>query len=342
MDDAVCFKNIFVCLSDCFFLADTLNSELIKKNTAPNYGCTLFPAFISEAETYSEQISNYLITQNTKQRSLYYNILIYKILAEMMSCSVSLNEKAKKAPFFCKNSIERKGKLKQILQRYAFDHQYIKGFPSCYEEAIDYFEEKSNLYLSQYKAHYVENGSTRIIKSESKVIMEPSQMVVKSEPVDNPKEDESFWKAKVIELREELERERRRKMDVIKERDELKAIIQRQNEFMHNAQRYALSQQKNATYGVIATPPRQFNHGDITMIDRSNLMRQSHQNNNNHHQQILGIPHLFYPQPVPQNSNGLHGHMHQNVDIVERLKKVSNQSPENMVAVLTQYLSTNQ
>ena len=122
---------------------------------APNYGKTLFPHFISEAEQYSNKVTKFLIPNDKKKQSLYYKILIYKVLAQLCGCSVSLNEQAKKAPFFCKNSIERKGKLKEILQAYAYDHQYIQGFPSCFEEAIDYFENKSNQYFAQYRDNYM-------------------------------------------------------------------------------------------------------------------------------------------------------------------------------------------
>ena len=125
---------------------------------APNYGKTLFPHFISEAEQYSNKVTKFLINDDKKKQSLYYKILIYKVLAQLCGCSVSLNEQAKKAPFFCKNSIERKGKLKEILQAYAFDHQYIQGFPSCFEEAIDYFENKSNLYFAQFRTNYMTNN----------------------------------------------------------------------------------------------------------------------------------------------------------------------------------------
>lgn len=111
---------------------------------APNYGKTLFPFFISSAEQYISKIAKILIKNDEEQQKLYYDIIIYKILAQLCGCSVSLNEQAKKAPFFCKNSVERKGRLKEILQGYAEGHEYIQGFPSCFEEAIAFFDNKSN------------------------------------------------------------------------------------------------------------------------------------------------------------------------------------------------------
>ena len=107
---------------------------------APNYGKTLFPFFIHDAERYILATSKILIKNDEEKQKLYYDIVIYKVLAQLCGCSVSLHEQAKKAPFFCKNSVERKGRLKEILQSYASDHEYIQGFPSCFEEAIGYFD----------------------------------------------------------------------------------------------------------------------------------------------------------------------------------------------------------
>eukprot|EP01083_Nonionella_stella_P138671 422042_1 len=86
---------------------------------APNYGKTLFPYFITDCERYVNEMSKSIITNNDEKRKLYYDIIMYKVLAQLCGCSVSLHEQAKKAPFFCKNSVERKGRLKEMLQSYS-------------------------------------------------------------------------------------------------------------------------------------------------------------------------------------------------------------------------------
>jgi len=199
---------------------------------APNYGRTLFPHFISEAEQYSNKVTKFLISGNNTQhqQSLYYKILIYKILAQLCGCSVSLNEQAKKAPFFCKNSIERKGKLKEILQAYAFDHQYIQGFPSCFEEAIDYFENKSNRYFAQYRDKYlvqkkIDNDGDTVIESDHDHEQQQNTKRIIPEFEEKKCEPSNFWKAKVIELEQQLEIERKRRNKVEKERNALQSIL---------------------------------------------------------------------------------------------------------------------
>ena len=119
---------------------------------APNYGKTLFPFFITSAEKYILSVAKTLIPNNTIKQKLYYDIVIYKVLAQLCGCSVSLHEQAKKAPFFCKNSIERKGRLKEMLQQYASDHEYIQGFPSCFEEAIGFFDVRLLILLYVYNS----------------------------------------------------------------------------------------------------------------------------------------------------------------------------------------------
>jgi len=190
---------------------------------APNYGRTLFPHFISEAERYSNKITKFLISGNDTQhqQSLYYKILIYKILAQLCGCSVSLNEQAKKAPFFCKNSIERKGKLKEILQAYAFDHQYIQGFPSCFEEAIDYFENKSNRYFAQYRDKYLVQKKVE----HCNIDQDGDTVIIQQAPKKDKKQESTFWKAKAIELEQQLEIERKRRTEIEKERNALQSIL---------------------------------------------------------------------------------------------------------------------
>eukprot|EP00485_Elphidium_margaritaceum_P008530 CAMPEP_0202700424 /NCGR_PEP_ID=MMETSP1385-20130828/13592_1 /ASSEMBLY_ACC=CAM_ASM_000861 /TAXON_ID=933848 /ORGANISM="Elphidium margaritaceum" /LENGTH=611 /DNA_ID=CAMNT_0049357599 /DNA_START=285 /DNA_END=2120 /DNA_ORIENTATION=+ len=125
---------------------------------APNYAKTLFPWFVEEAEHFCEKTATKLFARNAEQRRVYYQVLIHKVLAQLLGASVSLNEQAKKAPFFCKNSIERKGKLKEILQSYAMDHQYAQGFPSCFEEGVDYFDKKSNRFFAEYRQKFICGG----------------------------------------------------------------------------------------------------------------------------------------------------------------------------------------
>jgi len=118
---------------------------------APNYGKTLFPMFIFESEKYAVKLSKVLIPNNDKKRGLLCDIIVYKVLSKLCGCSVSLHEQAKKAPFFCKNSVERKCKLRSLLQDYAKEHKYVQGFPSCFEEAVGYFNKKLRELIGTYQ-----------------------------------------------------------------------------------------------------------------------------------------------------------------------------------------------
>ena len=178
-----------------------------KNKRAPNYGKTLFPYFIASAEQYVSKVAKVLIAENEEQQQLYYDTVIYLVLAKLCGISVTLHEQAKKAPFFCKNSVERKGKLKTLLQSYAPDHQYIQGFPSCFEEAVGYFEvcfilyvstikctvvvhivyilekqKKSNGYLDDYRHKYLEMNEVVMPKKIKKAPKVSKSSIVKKEP----------------------------------------------------------------------------------------------------------------------------------------------------------------
>lgn len=59
--------------------------------------------------------------------------------------------------------MERKGRLRDILQSYAADHMYVQGFPSCFKAAVDYFENRSNSYVQEYMLLFLMNDSQRIM-----------------------------------------------------------------------------------------------------------------------------------------------------------------------------------
>eukprot|EP01084_Bolivina_argentea_P161567 281252_1 len=221
---------------------------------APNYGKTLFPFFIADAERYVLSIAKLVIpNRNKEQRRLYCDILTYKILAQLCGCSVSLHEQAKKAPFFCKNSIERKGKLKEMLQSYATDHEYIQGFPSCFEEAIGYFDRKSNGFFREYKklmGHCVVEDAKHphppslppsqpmkppLPKSEFRHKNESQQSMFLHHATNNGI-DADYWKKQFIQLRRELSSERQMRMSVERERDNLKSLIHSSTAAVHNPQ----------------------------------------------------------------------------------------------------------
>ena len=79
----------------------------------------------------------------TAKRKLYEDIVVYRVLERLCGCTLSLREHAKKGvesrPLFCNNSVEKKGHLRVLLQAYAGDHEFVKGFPSCAEEAVGFF-----------------------------------------------------------------------------------------------------------------------------------------------------------------------------------------------------------
>lgn len=211
---------------------------------APNYGKTLFPFFIASAEKYISKVSKLLVQNDQQQQDVYYNIVIYLILAKLCGISVTLHEQAKKAPFFCKNSVERKGKLKSLLQSYAPDHQYIQGFPSCFEEAVGFFEKKSDKYLIQYRSDYL--GIDDEAKSDIQIHANMMQKKVKQTPLllkkecrpsqkqifgpDSPKTDATdYWKKQVMDLKRQISIEQERRQRVEKERDHLQQIVNTSN-----------------------------------------------------------------------------------------------------------------
>eukprot|EP00484_Ammonia_sp_Unknown_P013177 CAMPEP_0197078332 /NCGR_PEP_ID=MMETSP1384-20130603/213066_1 /TAXON_ID=29189 /ORGANISM="Ammonia sp." /LENGTH=663 /DNA_ID=CAMNT_0042517197 /DNA_START=77 /DNA_END=2068 /DNA_ORIENTATION=+ len=210
---------------------------------APNYGKTLFPFFIHAAERYVTHIAKLVIPDNEPQRKLYYDMVIYKVLAQLCGCSVSLHEQAKKAPFFCKNSIERKGRLKEILQSYAADHEYIQGFPSCFEEAIGFFDKKSNEFFHEYRKQYMGfDASTK--SSEVDVNATPTPILGAQITADDDRKsshslkserplssqptidaDAEYWKKQYLDLRRKLENEQRLRLSAERDRDNLRMLI---------------------------------------------------------------------------------------------------------------------
>jgi len=345
---------------------------------APNYGRTLFPHFISEAEQYSNKVTKFLISGNNTQhqQSLYYKILIYKILAQLCGCSVSLNEQAKKAPFFCKNSIERKGKLKEILQAYAFDHQYIQGFPSCFEEAIDYFENKSNRYFAQYRDKYlvqkkIDNDGDTVIESDHDHEQQQNTKRIIPEFEEKKCEPSNFWKAKVIELEQQLEIERKRRNKVEKERNALQSILnlmQQNLNLMNNPQQINNMMNMNnmnnnnpqqtphnmQQYGIIATPAKQFNADNIqniqSLYNNIKYKQQQNGNQNNNVQNIAVQPlSLNHMQSMNAYNNSINTvipninmqtSMNPNVQNMPNLQTMQqNQIGEQMAASLFKILS---
>ena len=201
---------------------------------APNYGRTLFPFFIHEAENYISSTSKKLIKNERARQKLYYNIVIYKVLAKLCAACVTLNQQAKKAPFFCKNSIERKGLTKEILQSYASDHQYIHGFPSCFEEAIGYFDGKSDEYFNKYKSEYLEFHKVKIevieIDDDEDEDDKDSTKDEQSESMANVSRiaggaDAEYWKKQFMNVRRELAEEKQMRIRAERERDNAVKIM---------------------------------------------------------------------------------------------------------------------
>eukprot|EP01083_Nonionella_stella_P078339 214333_1 len=197
---------------------------------APNYSRTLFPYFITDAERYSLRIAQLMHPHDNRKQSLYCKCLIHNILARLCGTVVSLNDQAKKAPFFCKNSMQRKGVLRDILQSYATDHPYVQGFPSCFEEAVDHFTKKSNEYMAQYQ------------EIECKQVQESKQscdddgkcqrdVIVNKERETCQKYDTlrthceidvaTFWKTHALELQQQINNEKQQRIKAEEERDRL-------------------------------------------------------------------------------------------------------------------------
>eukprot|EP01084_Bolivina_argentea_P077112 139809_1 len=201
-----------------------------------------FHFFIYDAEKYVLSISKILVPSDTKKQKLYYDIVIYKVLAQLCGCSVSLHEQAKKAPFFCKNSVERKGRLKEILQKYAADHEYIQGFPSCFEEAIGFFDKKSNNYFHQFRRLYMgynnyddnddDDDGDSSISDDNKRRNSKSSKMTKREPGlgrQATSREAEYWKNQTLKLQQQIDTEKRLRIQAEVERDTLRSIINSQN-----------------------------------------------------------------------------------------------------------------
>eukprot|EP01083_Nonionella_stella_P078338 214330_1 len=195
---------------------------------APNYSKTLFPFFITEAEQYSLRSAQHLHPQHKHKQLLYFKALFHKILAGLCGQAVSFNDQAKKAPFFCKNSVERKGKLRDILQSYATDHQYVQGFPSCSEEAVDYFAKKSNQYVAQYRQidfKQVDTKSEAVDEDGDSVIMDPQVRDQGKQKQETASDMIVFWKAQSMELRRQITIEKQLRLKAEAERDRLQLVF---------------------------------------------------------------------------------------------------------------------
>merc|ERR1712129_162525 len=113
-----------------------------------------------------------------------------------------------------------------LLQSYAANHQYVQGFPSCFEEAVEYFEKKANEYLCELKEQPIEytqlkNEHTNIQMNELSIPRIASQMD------DN---DETFWQNKYNEIKQQLENEKRERIMIETQRDVLKDYKQRMDQ----------------------------------------------------------------------------------------------------------------
>ena len=127
----------------------------LKGRRAPNYAKTLFPQFVRDAKQYAHSLAAQLIPGHgdapTAKRKLYEDIVVYHVLEKLCGCRISLRQQSKNSvesrPLFCKNSVEKKGNLRLVLQEHASDHEYVHGFPSCAAEAVGFFRVCSFLKL---------------------------------------------------------------------------------------------------------------------------------------------------------------------------------------------------
>ena len=90
----------------------------LKGRRAPNFAKTLFPHFIRLAEQYSERVSQLLVVDDKARQATLYKALMFHVLARLCGCNMQC------LPFFCKNSLERKGKLRAMLQ--VLTHQSLR------------------------------------------------------------------------------------------------------------------------------------------------------------------------------------------------------------------------
>lgn len=187
---------------------------------APNYGRTLFPRFIRLAEEHFERVSKLLVEDKTRQETIY-RVLMYRVLARLCGCNISPHEQAKRSPFFCKNSVERKGELRNILQKYAADHQYVHGFPSCAQEAVDYFTQKANSFAAMLNdakggAQSRAQGRARANRVSTSVstnrvrLQQPANAANDANGIDWKAEAERLQKCVVAETQRRIEAENQR------------------------------------------------------------------------------------------------------------------------------------
>jgi len=184
---------------------------------APNYAKTLFPRFIHDAEAYARTMAAQLIGGRDEaaaaKRKLYEDVVMYGVLERLCGCMLSLHEQAKKAPFFCKNSLERKGPLRQLLQGYANDHEYVQGFPSCAEAAVGYFHKKYEALCREFQRRYLALDDHP----------DSTASLTSSPRVDDSHEDRlqtvEYWKTQYQQLEREI-------AAVRSERDHFKSMLE--------------------------------------------------------------------------------------------------------------------
>jgi len=205
---------------------------------APNYGKTLFPRFIRLAEEHFGRVSVLLVADKARQETIF-RVLMYRVLARLCGCNISPHALEKRSPFFCKNSVERQGELRNILQNYAFDHQYVHGFPSCAQEAVDYFTQKAKAFaamLNQTQGGVQSAASTNGVSSGTLV-----------EAANNEKDD-TDWKAVAERLQKSLEAETQRRIEAESQRDQVRQML-------YTQQSQYVPQQPPSVPPMMATSP---------------------------------------------------------------------------------------
>jgi len=117
---------------------------------ATNYGKTLFPFFIHCVKSHFDELGDIIFKNDSDKSFLYSNIGVYTILSILCSVMLNMGKSGKQASFFCRNSLEKKGPFKLLLQKFVPEHPFIDGFPTSHNDASVYFNNKANKYIQRY------------------------------------------------------------------------------------------------------------------------------------------------------------------------------------------------
>ena len=107
------------------------------------YSNGLFPDMIINAEKYTKYLLRDINDKDVRKTMTH--IFMYSFLLKLLTTKVKVMKYERKVNLVSDNSMTihrsntNTNTLRKLLQKYAFDHQYIDNFPSHRQEAIGYF-----------------------------------------------------------------------------------------------------------------------------------------------------------------------------------------------------------